>query len=473
MMGFCKYLRYAILAAALSVMVAVPSCGLIYDDGYDEEEPVPVSGPADVGFRIELGEPGGVLSRATPDGSYDDGTGTAYENYIDLQGGNWRILFFDAESNTYIDKFVPGDIRPLDDEPYSKRYEVTGTVAASLPSDFRVAVLANWDSYPVDLVAGETTIDDICTGSHAVYSYPVPFTLSADRPVPMYGAKLCEGMVFRSGMMTWLGTIHLLRAMAKVEVAMESTSEVDWTIEKVQMRRYNASGYSAPYMVYGEDDYVKGSYELDYVDNVHVLPGVAMDALADFVRNDDGSFVIYVPEYMNARNGERLQGAASISVTFSERPGYAYTVEFKYYDNAPSTAGIGDYFDIRRNYYYRFRIRKSAEYGEPVVSVDVIPYTSVELAPEFGLTVDDEGNKVDSEGNIVVTGADGLIILRISPDGTITDRSGQLIELDEDGRYIRRDEDGNELWTIEKAGDSRYFIRDANGFLIASVYIKR
>ena len=62
-------------------------------------------------------------------------------------------------------------------------------------------------------------------------------------------------MTFTPGMLTHLGTVHLLRAMAKVEVSCKTSG---WTLEKVELLRYNATGYCAPSGVYSQDDYVKG-----------------------------------------------------------------------------------------------------------------------------------------------------------------------------------------------------------------------
>ena len=60
------------------------------------EEPVPGTGterPDDVrvSFRIALGSTNGTRAGGTPEGSYDDGTQSEFENGIDLENGNYRF----------------------------------------------------------------------------------------------------------------------------------------------------------------------------------------------------------------------------------------------------------------------------------------------------------------------------------------------------------------------------------------------
>ena len=200
----------------------------------------------------------------------------------------------------------------------------------------------------------------------------------------MYGVKSCEEMTFTPGMLTHLGTVHLLRAMAKVEVSCKTSG---WTLEKVELLRYNATGYCAPSGVYSQDDYVKGNYAGDYTDTVHLPDGRNDEApkTRAFDRTADGRFVAYVPEYRNVAAGtanRKAADAAEMRVRFKEAPGREYTVEFKYYNAPPEGSAVGDPFDIRRNYYYKFSISKTSE---PDLVVEVFPYELVELDPGFGL----------------------------------------------------------------------------------------
>lgn len=192
------------------------------------EEPVPGTGterPDDVrvSFRIALGSTNGTRAGGTPEGSYDDGTQSEFENGIDLENGNYRFFFFDAQ-NRYLSAFQTVELIPDgDDSDRSKTYEVVGKTDKMPPANFKVVALANWSSYPGKMTAGETTIEELCTAESSRYTFSAPFALSRERLIPMYGVKSCEEMTFTPGMLTHLGTVHLLRAMAKVEVSCKTS----------------------------------------------------------------------------------------------------------------------------------------------------------------------------------------------------------------------------------------------------------
>ena len=353
------------------------------------EEPVPGTGterPDDVrvSFRIALGSTNGTRAGGTPEGSYDDGTQSEFENGIDLENGNYRFFFFDAQ-NRYLSAFQTVELIPEGEDPdRSKTYEVVGKTDKMPPANFKVVALANWLSYPGKMTAGETTIEELCTAESSRYTFSAPFALSRERLIPMYGVKSCEEMTFTPGMLTHLGTVHLLRAMAKVEVSCKTSG---WTLEKVELLRYNATGYCAQSGVYSQDDYVKGNYAGDYTDTVHLPDGRNDEApkTRAFDRTADGRFVAYVPEYRNVAAGtanRKAADAAEMRVRFKEAPGKEYAVEFKYYNAPPEGSAVGDPFDIRRNYYYKFSISKTSE---PDLVVEVFPYELVELDPGFGL----------------------------------------------------------------------------------------
>ncbi len=363
-------IRYAALVAAL-LCATLPSCRRTADEPSLPEAETAVQ----VGFRISLGALGGA-ARATRADGYDDGRGVDYENHIDFEHGSYRFLFFDLQ-NRYLASFTPTRLRPVEFGAFrSKVYEVGGTIPKPLPEDFKVVVLANW---PDGLTVGVTTIEQICSAACGRYAYTPPFRLG-ERLIPFYGVKLCEGVTFIRDLQTDLGTIHLLRAMAKIEVACVTPG---WNISGVALQRYNAAGYCAPSGVYGFGDY---SWP-DYVGTLHLV-GDRNDAepkSLDFAPSAQGTFVAYVPEYRNLAGGTtdvRAQDAAELRVTFRESGDKEYPVEFKYYTSVPAGSRLGDPFDIRRNYYYKFTITKAAE---PLIVVDVYPYEEVELDPGFGL----------------------------------------------------------------------------------------
>lgn len=376
-------LRNSITKCMLQVacMLGVLLSTACSSQGSEPDSPQPeMADNVQVGLRISLGGTD-AMTKATPAGDYDSGTATAYENYIDIVGNDYRVLFFDT-SNRYLATFVPTKfVAESSDATTSKTYEVTGKVTGSMPTNFKVVVLANWSSYPTDLVVGETTIAQVCTAAASRYAYAPGFAPSATQHIPMYGVKECYNVVFRDKLISDLGSIHLLRAMAKVEVECHTTG---WTLTDVVLNNYNEAGYSAPSDVFGEGDYVHNDYESDYNSNLHVPEGSAKAEQIAFSKVADGKYVIYVPEYRNIDGtGAKLDSASSIGVKFAESES-TYAVHFKYYSSAPSGSAIGQWFDIRRNYYYRFVINKNNEDVDLDITLDLYPYTIYNLEPGFG-----------------------------------------------------------------------------------------
>lgn len=370
------------LLLALALGAGALSCSRTGDDPAPERPK-----GVEVGFRISLDEADGTRAASQHRAAgYDDGTAVDFENYIDLKNEDYRFLFFDMQER-FLTTFVPEQLIPLDADPRrAKNYEVLGRIERPLPASFKVVVLANWDAYPRPLVYGQTSIAEIRTGGSSRYAYAAPFRLSEDRLIPMYGVKTCEGRIFVPNMRTDLGTIHLLRAMAKVEVVCATDA---WALDEVTLHRYNATGYCAP-----KDTYLspEGDPDRFYTDEVHLV-GDANDAGAKSLQLEEsqpgsGRFIAYVPEYRNLAPGAaavRAEDAAELRVRFKERSDKEYTIEFKYYNDPPAGSKTGDPFDIRRNGYYRFTITKAAE---QTIEVEVAWYESRPLDPEFGLLPD-------------------------------------------------------------------------------------
>lgn len=343
-------------------------------DSWEEEDGV------QVGFHIAFEE---IPDTRAPEGDYDNGMGSDFENYIDFANTNFRILFFDVD-NKYLSALQPERIALVGNAGVrSKYYDVVGGINKPLSSDFKVVMLANWRDYPQELKVGETTIGDICSSINSQYPYISPFILSLDNLIPIYGVKYCENKKFYSNMCTYLGTIHMLRAMAKVEVNCVDTC--GWTLERVTLHRYNSKGYCAPDNIVDESGYVKGNYDDDYVDKLHLPAGKndADDKELAFERMSDSRFVIYVPEYQNVVDGKKAIDASEIKIKFKQSE-KVHTIDFKYYDAPSSKVEVGTPFDIRRNYYYKFNVTRT-HVDVVDVCVKVVPYTEIILEPDFGL----------------------------------------------------------------------------------------
>ena len=130
---FTSYITTVLLALALG------SCNIM-DDSPCTDEPASIGTPVQVGFTLTTGE---VSSRAITE---DEQEGTGYENYIDIESNDFRILLFDA-ANKYLTTFNPTIIRATDNSQYPQTYYVEGELPEAY-SNFKLVVLANWGTYP-------------------------------------------------------------------------------------------------------------------------------------------------------------------------------------------------------------------------------------------------------------------------------------------------------------------------------------
>lgn len=346
------------------------------------------SGDMRINFTLNVGDnsPVADLTRATPPGDYDRGQG--YENYIDILGHDFHFYFFSTE-NVFMGELAISGIEALETpSSSSKQYNVVGVVkGADLgSSSFKIVAVANWRHRYPDLSAGQSTIDDLCA---AVYDFSTPFMPAASTPIPLFGVKSYSSMEFDSNNYADGGTLHLLRAMAKVEVICESER---WSLEEATMTRYNKAGHSAPKGVYDQSDYVHNSWPDDYVNHASIPEATAQGTGLGFTETPLPSgksvFTVYVPEFRNTdATGAQLGERAQIDIKFHESPQH-YTLEFDTYENGVAT---GKPFDINRNCYYRYTVTKKDEWSDIEVALDVEPYSEVALIPDFGLDRDEKG----------------------------------------------------------------------------------
>jgi hypothetical protein len=278
--------------------------------------------------------------------------GTGYENYIDIN--KLHVYFFDGNqddnSSTYLLEFTPTEI--VQSTTDGQLYTLTGTLKEAPKGEFKIVVLANWDetNAPSDLTA-ESTIDDLTIKSGAFdYNYDASstgFTPSDTTPIPMYGVKTYDKIELDPMLSTDLGTINLVRGMAKIIVRSENS-----TISDVILTRCNDAGMSAPYSMYlntthTTDNNLNIPYEFsDYPD---AAPSVIENL--PFVNTGDQEYTIYIPEYQNigsSRNGTVTPAKITLTIDNVERE-----IEFKdYSDNTP--------FNLLRNHIYEYIVETNS-----------------------------------------------------------------------------------------------------------------
>lgn len=313
---------------------------------------------------------------------YEDGS--ADENSIDIARGNYRIYFFDTE-NRFIARFDPAGFFADDGGDY-RQYSVMGKVPDALVehSSFKMVVIANWPKYPEDADVeeapkeGVTTIADICNAKWATYdcltddskTQAAGLDPSSGKIMPFYGVREYSNVVFKTEALTTLDNpVTLLRAMAKVEVIIDTGNDISVTYAKIV--GYNKSGYCAPANVYSQSDYGQGSnWQTDYLSELHLIGGqndedATTRSLSLFRENrGDGStaerWSAYLPEYRNIGAGDEY-ACLELKFNFQADSDNPYRIYFaEYGDNGKADNSRDDLrLDIERNNIYRFNVKVS------------------------------------------------------------------------------------------------------------------
>lgn len=357
------------MAAALAVIVLVSCSG-------SGDEPVKQDFYVEAVFKLTVSNSATAQSRSAGFLGDDYDRGEGYENYIDIENRNFKFYVFDKD-NFFISELEIADIVPVESSVSSKTYSVHSFgYKSEFTGEVKIVVLANWNNYvnANELTPGQSTINDIV---RVQYDYDASKTMiGVDNLVPLYGVTNPIKLDYSNKNTAEIGTIHLLRAYAKVEVNLDPSCV--FPIEWVKLSRYNTSGYCAPQGVYSKDDYVFGSYDDDYTK----LPSVPQNAETvdelPFKKVSNTRWLIYIPEYINVGRPDNERSTIKIKFVGAETD--VDVLYFAIYDTTVSPNVPKKHFDILRNTWYSFTVKKNSS---PLIQV--VPYNEVELGPLFGL----------------------------------------------------------------------------------------
>lgn len=319
--------------------------------------------------------------------------GNAFENFIDIEHNDFRVYLF-STGNKLIRALNPANVTEVtenefefdqvsDGSPvYRVRFRVDKILeeADKTPQSFKVVMLANWGTYPT-VAAGA----DMSALTGDVAGAVGDFNPDPDK-IPFFGVQEYNGIIFTPGdKTTYQEDMQLLRAFAKIEVWDDAATLAE--IKSVKLTRYNSKFHKAPVGVYHNNDYTKYEYDNDFVTTPSIPAGsVEKEDGIIINKNDAGHFAIYVPEYKNIgrTDPEGTDNRARLIVDYEN--GKEYIIEFQYYQEPPEGKKVGDPFDIRRNYWYQFVVKRNT--ADIEVVADVLPYHVIELDPIFGLDRD-------------------------------------------------------------------------------------
>ncbi|MDE7159490.1 MAG: hypothetical protein K2O24_01400 [Muribaculaceae bacterium] len=369
-----------------------------------------------------------ALSATTRADGESTAPGEHWESYIDLPSEDYRFLFFDKEGKFVETLQVKSISKASDDEiNLVSTYYVEGYITQELAhkSDVKVLALANWGEYYIPREPGVTTVRDICESQGGVFEYTLAGQMpSPDNRIPLFGVTDPQTFIFNQFThQAQMDVIHLLRAYSKIEIDATFNGYSDpggCRLKEVTLSRHNTCGFKAPTGIEFASHYVSSSFG-DLTSSkipLHIPAGCESGESVRFVaRPDDrNAHILYVPEYLNlTADGAPRDNRAEMHLTFEvpDRKGNlmeeSALLEFKYYSDLGEGMKEGQYFNIARNVWYRYNVRKSPTN----LIVDLQPYALAELRPDFGM-------ERDRDGNILVRDENGKLIKVIpyEPDET-------------------------------------------------------
>ena len=217
---------------------------------------------------------------------------------------------------------------------------------------------------------------------------------------------------FSSGQTSDLGTIYLLRAVAKITVNLDSeASELGYSLTSATLSSYNTSGYCLPRGA----DTVSATKNLTRDSCIHIPADVTTGTTLSLVAASDTSLILYVPEMEVTADNDTVKGTDSITYRTapylnvainkaststssslktraddSDDATYTKNIYFCQYEDGVATE---EKFDLVRNHSYTFTLT-SAE----LVVVDSSTYWTEQVS-SVGWEVDDD--------NLLFIAADG------------------------------------------------------------------
>lgn len=296
------------------------SCTNNFDEEFTPEEAKQIN----VTFTLAMESP---RSRAVA-----EETGNDYENRIDADG--LQVLFYSEEDGTCLGKVKDVSVVRTENN-YIYRF-VGNLTPEGKYTDYtlpkcKVMIFANCP----------TTVDEISSATDLAalsFEYTPDDYKNGKKNIPMWGVASYTNLQLTPGSRTDLGTIYILRAMAKVEVALSTEMSLTYELAGVSFNSYNRQGYCLP--------------EFTSFSSLTTTPELDTEkVLKPYFSPENSSLpfsngLVYVPEYQN-------DGNLSITVSLKHRETNEtkdYSISFSEY----SSGMAGSAMDVIRNHYYSF-----------------------------------------------------------------------------------------------------------------------
>lgn len=172
----------------------------------------------------------------------DDETGTSFDNTI-----NSVDIFLVGDGNSLTRLYAleePGDQHIYTCEVNEKTPGVT-IDKANRTATFtgKIMVLANVEYMDSPIFTSGTLGDD-------EIPYRMRFGIYDDWKIPMWGVQSFSNVNLESGIIKYLGDIHMLRAVSKIIIKLDESIQGDYEIEKIEMSegspKFFGNGFALP-----------------------------------------------------------------------------------------------------------------------------------------------------------------------------------------------------------------------------------
>ena len=323
-------------------LLSTMSCG--FDDGYDNEDQN--DDAVRVAFRMSYANGN---TRAANEGwdDYDPkDDGTAYENAINTEQLQIKV----CDENGTIIGDVENVIAINNGTDTNPDYSITGTwenAADKLSKAKKIMVFANCGTS----IVTPGNIQNLAFAKSATTQY-----------IPMWGVTtLTNELVV--GKSNNLGTIDLLRSLAKVKVKLaDGMKSRKYSLGAMQLNNYNTSGYTLP-LTYNT---VASTAAIRFGNSLHANSSWAQSIT--MTNNGDESIMLYIPEYDNINAATDRKATISLQLMRDGEEEGNYTLHFCNYtlEGAPDAAST---YNIQRNHYYEYTVGRTDDQVKIVLNV--------------------------------------------------------------------------------------------------------
>lgn len=323
-------------------LLSTMSCG--FDDGYDNEDQN--DDAVRVAFRMSYANGN---TRAANEGwdDYDPkDDGTAYENAINTEQLQIKV----CDENGTIIGDVENVIAINNGTDTNPDYSITGTwenAADKLSKAKKIMVFANCGTS----IVTPDNIQNLAFARSATTQY-----------IPMWGVTtLTNELVV--GKSNNLGTIDLLRSLAKVKVKLaDGMKSRKYSLGAMQLNNYNTSGYTLP-LTYNT---VASTAAIRFGNSLHANSSWAQSIV--MTGDGDESIMLYIPEYDNINAAADRKATISLQLMRDGEEEGNYTLHFCNYtpEGAPDAAST---YNIQRNHYYEYTVGLTDDQVKIVLNV--------------------------------------------------------------------------------------------------------